>query len=1483
MLMELDIFGNNTDYISASRAAEKTGYAADYIGQLCRSGKIPGKLLGRSWYVDFQALSDHRETRQLGKKKKQTKLPEVLSREAFSQSLSKLELSYTPDEAPLLPNLSKSEPLAIHHKAHVPSLGLSLRLAAITLIVIVAVGLGSFDSSALTPPREASASVISALTDTVQFFSNGIRGLYEIAFGTPVAPTASPFATEGGGLASTTPVPTPVAITQTAPVSQPTPAFSETQLEARLQAYVRSQVAQLAVPAAVVAMNTSGPAVNTTVLRQNILAQDTLPATVRQGDSNADAAGLAISSLQNNGKFFNPTLTNATISGLTASATSTFDTLSANSIGIGISTPATLLDVELGTTGNALFQSGSPANGAQLRINNTNTSGSQRSAIALRSQSTNRWILGNDSAADGSANNFFIQSGAGFNVTALSISQNGTIGLGTTTPSADLSLQQLTNGDTMISAVRATDSASAGDFLDYTTKSGQALFRVDNSGNLLAGGIINSGSQTITSTSRPQFRVQYDASDEWTASVDSTGTTTYAFNGSTPRAIWMPQSNRTDTFQFQDAQLNAILSIDTINKKVGIGTSTPSTLLTIASSTASQLALSAATANTNLFNFRNSGGILYIATSSPTTFATSTTPSLILDGTTGNFLVPQGYVGIGTTSPATKLQVQNSAETILGLTNSAASQNVTWSVGIGSGSQFSNGYLIIGKASNLAVANSELQLDGSGTLALGNSTDGAGLRANGANTLNLFGTLPVTTAGNEFTFNTNNPGSLAITSGNQNIIDISQTFAPASGGGTFASILIDPTINQAAGTTGITRGIYINPTLTASADYRALEVAKGNVILNSTAGLVGIGTTTPKVMLTISSSTAPQLMLTDGVAGSNPFNFRQIGSTLYVATSSQTNFATSTTPALTIDGTTGYVGIGTAAPTKNLSIKGGAINFIDPSNIVRGIVGLPSYDTSYIALQNGTLTESATNAALSQSSGGDTVVNAASGHSLFLRVGNGSFFSLDSTNGYSFSNANVGIGTTTPQFKLNVVGSGSQLVLSDGVTGSNPFNFRQIGSTLYVATSSQTSFATSTTPALTIDGTTGYLGIGVAKAAKLLEVNGTSQFDGTINLSGASTGITQAGGDSTGLFWNGEISNTGQDTANPIYLGYRSGGSSSADLLRLYTDSQVTPALFVKGSGNVGIGTTTSQRKLEVSNSNGTSQLVLEDNQGDTAANQHLWALGSNGGYLKFNSLKDDLSTTTRMVIDTSGNIGIGQTNPQSQLTTSGSVAFQGIGTGAGSGTLCYTAPTGLVSTSTTGCTGSSIRFKDNVENLSYTLSDIMKLRPVSFDYKPEMYIPGHQIGFIAEEMNQVVPEVVGFDASGQPANIDYGKLTSLLTEGIQEIARITGAFKDNLIAWLGDAANGIGKLFAREVHTDTLCVKKSDGTEICLTGDQLAAIASNNGGSYTLGGGAPSTIDTGASSTPSTISSDTTSTSTPDTTASGTSGSASSTDQTTP
>jgi len=52
---ELEIAGKR--YLSTRRAAKDHKYTSDYVGQLIRGGKVVGKKVGRSWYVEEQSLN----------------------------------------------------------------------------------------------------------------------------------------------------------------------------------------------------------------------------------------------------------------------------------------------------------------------------------------------------------------------------------------------------------------------------------------------------------------------------------------------------------------------------------------------------------------------------------------------------------------------------------------------------------------------------------------------------------------------------------------------------------------------------------------------------------------------------------------------------------------------------------------------------------------------------------------------------------------------------------------------------------------------------------------------------------------------------------------------------------------------------------------------------------------------------------------------------------------------------------------------------------------------------------------------------------------------------------------------------------------------------------------------------------------------------------------------------------------------------------
>ena len=109
-------------------------------------------------------------------------------------------------------------------------------------------------------------------------------------------------------------------------------------------------------------------------------------------------------------------------------------------------------------------------------------------------------------------------------------------------------------------------------------------------------------------------------------------------------------------------------------------------------------------------------------------------------------------------------------------------------------------------------------------------------------------------------------------------------------------------------------------------------------------------------------------------------------------------------------------------------------------------------------------------------------------------------------------------------------------------------------------------------------------------------------------------------------------------------------------------------------------------------------------------------------------------------------------------------------------------------------------------------------------------------------------------DAARTVSGIDDRSIIAILVSAVQEITKITGTFKANLIAWLADAQNGIQDLFAKNIYatnitadhgyfgtvsasstvaehtlTNELCVNDDAGVPVCVTGTQLRSLLSGS------------------------------------------------------
>ncbi len=79
----------------------------------------------------------------------------------------------------------------------------------------------------------------------------------------------------------------------------------------------------------------------------------------------------------------------------------------------------------------------------------------------------------------------------------------------------------------------------------------------------------------------------------------------------------------------------------------------------------------------------------------------------------------------------------------------------------------------------------------------------------------------------------------------------------------------------------------------------------------------------------------------------------------------------------------------------------------------------------------------------------------------------------------------------------------------------------------------------------------------------------------------------------------------------------------------------------------------------------------------------------------------------------------------------------------------------------------SSRALKQDIEPLMDSIETILSMRGVSYRWSDERG-GKPDIGFIAEEMAEVLPEIVSFDDDGEPVGIDYGRVTAMLVEAVK-------------------------------------------------------------------------------------------------------------------
>lgn len=447
----------------------------------------------------------------------------------------------------------------------------------------------------------------------------------------------------------------------------------------------------------------------------------------------------------------------------------------------------------------------------------------------------------------------------------------------------------------------------------------------------------------------------------------------------------------------------------------------------------------------------------------------------------------------------------------------------------------------------------------------------------------------------------------------------------------------------------------------------------------------------------------------------------------------------SDTEAMRIDGATANVGIGTTTPAGKLDVYPDTDNYVRFGRAYVGYVGFSDI-AGFAHVDNA----NTTTYALLQNGSGQTWLNAKSGNKINFRIGN------DTDNAMTIaSDKNVGIGTNSPQRKLHVSTGNTDIAARFENTTSN-------GSVAEFISSGDSRTLTIQTDHIYSNGSL-FFGLG----------NYTNTYR-------AGTHIFQ------------------EDTGN-------------------------TEVMRITGQ-NVGIGTNSPSVELHVKDASSHAQLRIETDSASHGA--YLELEGSANKYQIYNVGGDlgidEAGVATRLTIkDSTGSVLIGTTNTgwdgdaDNLVVGSGSgnngmtiyagssnfsqINFADSNSGAGryTGLIRYLHSIDAMSFYTNGgtealridssqdahfdqdviafsTTPSDKRLKTNIKDIDYGLNTIMKLNPKQYDWKKDNR---HDIGFIAQEVEEVIPEIVKdkkhFDK--EIKTLDYEKLTAVLIKAVQE------------------------------------------------------------------------------------------------------------------
>lgn len=439
-----------------------------------------------------------------------------------------------------------------------------------------------------------------------------------------------------------------------------------------------------------------------------------------------------------------------------------------------------------------------------------------------------------------------------------------------------------------------------------------------------------------------------------------------------------------------------------------------------------------------------------------------------------------------------------------------------------------------------------------------------------------------------------------------------------------------------------------------------------------------------------------------------------------------------------------------------------------------------------------------------------------------LSLSGTTFNSVWTTSGntiYNNNTSNVGIGTTTPNAnsRLHVKGTGTGFFEDQMVEGSYTLNgitlkptsastitgmrFAQNSGTnsnaymLYSETGSYTgNFVISTdnlanTSDLSINKSTKFVGIGKVNASYELDVEGKlrttkdAMVEGKMSIGTTATPIYSQLVYGSPALTQYQSSTTGTNSSDGLLVGHDDATGNAIiwnwedKFIKFGTNG--TERMRILNTGEIGIGTNTPSTPLDVRGSVSSSYEGVNRTENTNSSNLTFAAhnKGAGSGVYSEGKYVADWAITSGSASSTWALYG----NTNSTGTVSYGV--YGFATGASTNYAMYCAGNGVYSGTWTST--SDLKLKKEIAPITGGLATIMSLNPKSYlfrtddpEFKTMNLATGTHYGFIAQELELVVPSVVSNNVHVTPENpdktiefkgVNYTELIPILTQAIQE------------------------------------------------------------------------------------------------------------------